>query len=1395
MMSYRAVAIVGLALAQSAAAADTESLFDGRSLKGWKGNTACWSVQERAITGEIAAGTKLARNEFLFLEAPDLRDFILELDYRIRGVPSANSGIQFRSQALPDVGAAGYQADLDDGAVWLGRLYDEHGRGLLVERGATVTCTPAGKRHVQTWAAADAFRSLAISNDWNTYRIVALGPRVELYVNGRLCSALEDHDRSAADAAGRLALQLHSGPGPAKVQFRNVRLTRIVGASVSNVAATTVKAVTDEGVSPAGLNLDFETGTLAGWTATGNAWKGQPVEGDTVAARRSDMQSRHTGRFWLGGYERVQDQPTGTLESAAFKVTQPWASFRIGGGGHPGTRVELVERPSGRVLHTARGKAREDLQRVAVDLSASIGRDIAIRIVDETSVGWGHVNFDDFRFHVSRPDLAEVAEGVAGSPILQHLVANPVSNDAPALLQTMRVPPGFRVDLIATEPALTQPVALAFDERGRIWVAEAHAYPQRRPDGLDRILIFEDADTNGTFETRRVFAEKLNLVSGLEVGFGGIFVGAAPHLLFIPDRNRDDVPDAEPEILLDGWGLQDTHETLNSFCWGPDGWLYGTHGVFTKSRVGRPGTPDGQRVPLTAGVWRYHPVARTFEVFARGMSNPWGLDFNEHGHLFATYCRSAWGRGDTTYVIRDGHYWNQSNNGHAPFISGGPADANPSDRVTLQNFLRASARYGHGTGGSGAAGSDLVFGGHAHVGTMIYLGDNWPAPFRGHLYTHNLFGRQINREVNRPDGSGYDTISAGADVLHVGEPSFMGIDLQYGPDGAVYFIDWCDTQKCHHNAVDKWDRSNGRLYRMAWSPTWTPRAPDLAAKSDRDLIDLLVHSNAWHARTARRLLQERAATNGLSSATRSRLVSATLKPDVTRVRLERIWTAHVTGSLREDELKKLLPDDDPMVRAWAVTLLTDAPATDAAAVRLRATFPDLAKREASAPVRLALASGLARLPAAEVWPLAGALALRGEDAQDRYIPGLLWYGLAPHVASNEARALDLAARSPLPLFADSVVWYVAREPVGREALVAALPSFATNRRARVLELFAYALEGRGLVAPPSGWNETKRLLAQDATPAGRDHLQGLSAAFGDPEALAQLRALLGDRKAPEKQRRAALAFLDKASDAAAAPAFAALLDEPAFRTAAIPLVGRVGDAAGIERLLTLLPGAKTEEQVLIANTLAGRRATAQAWLDAIAAGRVPKTTITALQARQIANLGDAELAKRLGEVWGRVNASSEAGRASAARYRKLFDEAPKWAHKAGDGEAVFAKLCAACHAINGKGGNLGPDLGGAARHGAAYFIDNIVEPNAVIGEAFQLNVLTLQDGTVASGMVTEDAETFTVRVAGGVGRTVRKADVKKREVLEQSMMPPGLLDTLPEKEVVDLLKYLTTDHP
>jgi putative membrane-bound dehydrogenase-like protein len=241
-----------------------------------------------------------------------------------------------------------------------------------------------------------------------------------------------------------------------------------------------------------------------------------------------------------------------------------------------------------------------------VDLKSLVGKDVFVRLTDRASAGWGHINFDHFRFHDEKPTVKQAESG--SGDLYPH--AGLSAEDA---AREMKVPFGFEVTVSAAEPDVKQPIAMAYDDRGRLWVAEAYEYPVRAEgnEGRDRILIFEDKDGDGKFDERKVFAEKLNLVSGLEVGFGGAWVGAAPYLMFISDRDGDDVPDGEPEILLDGWAWEDTHETLNTFIWGPDGWLYGCHGVFTHSRVGKPGTPDAERIPLNAAIWRYRRGTRS----------------------------------------------------------------------------------------------------------------------------------------------------------------------------------------------------------------------------------------------------------------------------------------------------------------------------------------------------------------------------------------------------------------------------------------------------------------------------------------------------------------------------------------------------------------------------------------------------------------------------------------------------------------------------------------------------------------------------------------------------------------------------------------------------------------
>ena len=394
------------------------------------------------------------------------------------------------------------------------------------------------------------------------------------------------------------------------------------------------------------LDLGFESGTLENWTVEGDAFA--VVSGQAASGTGASVSGR-AGSYSVSSMAG-RNSRRGTLSSTPFRVSAPYASFLISGGAFASTRVELVTAGDNKVIYTISGANHDMLRPAVVDLSGYVGRDIFVRVVDDETGAptavylkespWAHINFDNFRFHASKPYFPNeiTPTETATLPPMDPVPHAGLSPKAAAAAMT--VPKGFSVKLAAAEPDVVRPIAFTLDDRGRLWVVEGHTYPLRAPEGQgqDRILILEDTNGDGRLDSRKVFIENLNLVSGIEVGFGGVWVGASPYLLFIPIKDGTDVPTGPPQVMLDGFGYEDTHETLNTFTWGPDGWLYGTHGVFTHSNVGKPGTPESERTKLDAGVWRFHPTKHTFEVFAEGTSNPWGLAFNDYGHAFVTAC-------------------------------------------------------------------------------------------------------------------------------------------------------------------------------------------------------------------------------------------------------------------------------------------------------------------------------------------------------------------------------------------------------------------------------------------------------------------------------------------------------------------------------------------------------------------------------------------------------------------------------------------------------------------------------------------------------------------------------------------------------------------------------------
>ncbi len=752
------------------------------------------------------------------------------------------------------------------------------------------------------------------------------------------------------------------------------------------------------------LNLGFETGDLRDWTATGNAFTEPVFDAHIDKIHAPGTQIGFDGQYFLSSGGTLNHQLTGTLQSTLFKVTHPFVSFKVSGGALHDTRVELVLSKTKEVIFSSTGQGRATLQPVVADLNKHLGKEIFIRIVDnETGVSpisyigkdtWAHINLDDFRFHKERPFFQNELKpsDIIILPPLDPIINSGLSGVEAA--KVMDVPEGFTIKLAAAEPDIIRPISFTIDARGRLWVVEGHTYPTpaKEGEGKDRILIFEDTNGDGTLDKRKVFAEGLNLVSGIEVGMGGVWLGAAPYLLFIPVNYETDKPAGPPQKLLDGWGTQDTHEVLNNLRWGPDGWLYGCHGVFTHSNVGKPGSSDSERQKINGGVWRYHPTRHVFEVFAEGTSNPWGIDFNEYGHTFITVCVIP----HMYHITQGGRYQRQAGKHFNPYTF--------DDIKTIGDHVHYLGDRGPHAGNfrSAAAG-----GGHAHSGAMIYLGgDSWPSKYRNQIFMNNINGARMNIDQLTPSGSGYKATHE-KDFIVMNDSWSQWLNFKYDPSGSVYAIDWYDQNQCHSPNPDVHDKSLGRIFKISYkTDQWSP--VNLYQATNLELVQYQLHNNEWYVRQARTLLQERAGNNPEVISALKEILHT--HPDIIR-KLRALWTLHVLDGLTEKDLNKLLENSNEHLRSWSIQLLAENKKLSSATVE---KFEELAKNEPSPMVRLYLSSATQRLPLADRWEILSNLVQREEDSSDQNLPLMLWYAAEPLADLNSQKALELVEQSYMP---------------------------------------------------------------------------------------------------------------------------------------------------------------------------------------------------------------------------------------------------------------------------------------------------------------------------------------------------------------------------------------------
>jgi putative membrane-bound dehydrogenase-like protein len=942
----------------------------------------------------------------------------------------------------------------------------------------------------------------------------------------------------------------------------------------------------------------------------------------------------------------------------------------------------------------------------------------------------------------------------------------------------MALPDGFKVSLFAAEPDVHQPIAFTIDPRGRLWVVECYSYPiwLNGPTGGDRIIILEDTDGDGTHDKRTVFWDKGTSLTGIALGFGGVWVCATPDLLFIPDADGDDTPDGPPVVKLDGWDVKAQHNMFNALNWAPDGWLWGCNGIMSNSRVGAPGTPDEKRTAINTGVWRYHPVKGTFEVVANGTTNPWGLDFNSYGEAFITNCVIP-----HLFTVVPG----------ARFIRMYGQDFNPHS----YGLMGTTADHIHWAGGhwtdsrSGAKHGEAG-GGHAHVGAMVYLGDNWPDSYRDTLFTCNIHGHRVNNDTLELKGSGY-VARHRKDFLLANDDWFRGLELKYGPDGGVYLTDWSDTGECHENDADNAHRENGRIYKITYGDV-KPVHVDLSKATDAELVSYQRHKNDWYARTARHLIQERAVAGKDMTAIQRELAEIFHDDTTTPIKLRAMWAYRATGGLNGAIAAKFLSVPDEFVRVWAVRFLAEDREFDPDTLKTLAT---MAKDDPSPRVRLALASALQSMDLADRWPIAAALLSHGEDESDASLPLMDWYGFEPLAGADPSRAIALVPEIKIPV----VRRYTARRAVladegaktaGLEALAGELAkNHESVIRQDILDGILDALEGRKDVKGPASWSEVAAKLNESGDPAVKLRADLVSLRFGMPGAADGLKAIAEDRSTPIEIRRVALQALVEARVPNLSALLRGRLDDPTLRADAIRSLAAVVDPETPKAILKHYASLSPVERDDAINTLASRPEYASVLLDAIAAKQVSPRDVSTTVARQIQALGRPEISAKLESVWGTLRPTSTEKVALMARYKEL---AAGGSPNAERGRDVFEKTCLQCHKLYDQGGDVGPELTGSDRGNLDYILENVLDPSATVGRDYRLTIVGTTDGRVISGLLREqNDQTLTLQ-------TVNERIVLPREDVEEfkespsSMMPEGLLEKLSDDEVRDLMAYLAS---
>lgn len=952
-------------------------------------------------------------------------------------------------------------------------------------------------------------------------------------------------------------------------------------------------------------------------------------------------------------------------------------------------------------------------------------------------------------------------------------------------LKKMTVPEGFSVELVASEPDVVNPVAMTIDERGRFWITESFEYPRREAGpGRDRVKVLEDTDADGKADKVTVFAEGLNIPSGIAVGYGGVWVANAPDILFMQDTDGDGKAE-KSEVVVTGFGRDDTHELPNSLTWGPDGWLYGLNGVFNPCHVKYPQSSPHYKADqagwkFTCALFRIHPRTREFQVFCEGTSNPWGVAIDNEGSFFISACviDHLWHLTETAYYIRQG----------GPY----PPHTWPQPSIVKHKHQKA-----------------------AYCGIHYYNSDVYPEPYRNKLYMGNIHGGCINSDRVERSGSTY----AGKpepDFLTANDAWFMPVVQKTGPDGSLYVLDWYDRYHCYQdaNADPKGiDRGHGRLYRVRYKNTPHAKPLDLSKQSDAELTAALGSGNGYVRDIAQRLLTERLTEKDEKKELREELQALVFTGAAPRLqRMHALWVLIGAGDLAPEFHAQLLAADDSVLRSWGVRAAGNAAEIEAP---LREKIARLAG-DPSADVRLQVAIAARKIHGIEPTPVL--MKVLEHSGEDKLLPHIVWQNLHPLLEKDSApflaavdtldaqkvpalreimpRAIDriLAAPKPDPL---TIAKVFARLSSGDRPDASLAGKCLSVLRERVQ---SGELAGEQLAA-------MKQTLAASIAKIRQGERSGalyfdatlLATAWKDADAAAAAKEIASARELPPAKRLLAIDALITGGDREVLDVVHKLLGsregpDLAMRSTLISALVKVDDPSVAPMLINLYDALDAEQKPRVIEVLTARTAWSKSLLAAVESKQLSRDALNANQVRKLLASGDKEIAELVVKTWGSIRTERDPAREETiAAMRKLIRSTPGDPHK---GQELFKKLCGQCHKIHGEGQEVGPDITLNGRGNFEQLLSNVFDPSLVIGASYQARTVITDDGRVLSGLLVEDNDQrIVLKQQGGKLETIARGDVDEISVSPLSLMPEGIEKQYQPQEIVDLFAFLTLDKP